>query len=398
MIAAILGPPAGGFRRLWLAALISLLGTWVAAVVLPLRVYDATGSTVWVSALFVAEVGPAAVIGLLAANRLSRLPIRRTLVVCDLVAAGAYLLLVWVTPPWPTFGLALVAGFAAGVQRPMTLAALPRMVADDQLAAANAALAMVEWVVVVAGQAAGGAAFGLIGAGPALALNAATFVASAALVAGLPGLGAQAPAAVRRLPLAQLRHSMALVARSRALSDAAVVWPAACLFVGMALALQIPFARLSLHGSPTAVGIVLATVGAGLVAGSAAAGRAQVRLAIWFPGLVAAMGACMVAASAARQIPIALIPLALVGAANGVILVHVRLSLQRGGPPEDLPGLAAAAYAAVSIATLLGAVGGGLLAAQTSIRDAFAVAGCGTVAVAVVTAVARVRRSVPVDA
>ena len=397
MIAAILGPRSGGFRRLWLAALISLLGTWVAAVVLPLRVYDSTGSTVWVSALFVAEIGPAAVVGLLAANRLSRLPVRRTLVGCDLVAAAAYLLLVWVTPPWPTFGLALVAGFAAGVRRPMALAAIPRMVADDELAAANAALAMVEWVMVVAGQVAGGVAFTLIGPGPSLAINAASFVFSAMLVAGLWSLSAQVPAVARRLPVAQLRHSIALIARSRVLVDAAVVWPAACLFVGMGLALQIPFVRFSLHGSAAAVGLALASISAGLVGGSAVARRVQQRLAVWFPGLVAVMGACLVAASAAHRVPFALVPLALVGAANGMVLMHVRLSLQRGGEPEDLPGLAAAAYAAISVMTVLGAVGGGVLAGQTSVRTAFAVAGCGTVAVAVVTAVARIRRSVPVD-
>ena len=393
MIGAVLGPRAGGFRRLWLASVVSLLGTWIAAVVLPLRVYDATGSTLWVSALFLAEVGPAAVVGLLLANRLSRLAPRRALVMAEVVAGCAYLALIWVHAPWPTLALAIAAGFAAGVFRPISTAAVPRLVSDDDLEQANAALAVVESAAMVVGQAAGGLLFGLFGAAPALALNAASFFISAALLAGLSALAGRAVGAVRRLPLAQLRHAAALVRGNPRLTLPAVVWPVCCLFLGMALALTIPLVRMSLHGSATRVGVAQAMVSAGLVVGSASAVRLRGVVANWFSAVVALLGGFVLAAAVAPGYTIALLALAGVGLANGLALVHIRSTLQRGAAPEDLPALAAFVYACVSITTAAGALIGGALGHTSSIRMAFAVAGWGVLATAIASLVTRARRS-----
>jgi MFS family permease len=393
VIAAVTGPRAGGFRRLWLASLISLLGTWIAAVVLPLRVYDATGSTLWVSALFLAEVGPAAVVGLLLANRLSRLSPRRALVAAELTGGTAYLALIWVHAPWPTLGLAIAAGFAAGVFRPISTASVPRLVADEALEQANASLSVIESAAMVVGQGAGGLLFGLLGAGPALALNAASFFASAALLGGLAALAGGAPKAVRRMPLAQLRHAAELVRGNHRLTLPAVVWPACCLFLGMALALTIPLVRMVLHGSATRVGAAQAVVSAGLVVGSASAVRLRGLVANWFSAVVALLGGCVLAAAAAPAYAVALLALAGVGLANGLALVHIRSSLQRGADAEDLPALAAFVYACVSVTTAAGALIGGTLGHTGSIRMAFAVAGWGVLATAIASLAARARRS-----
>lgn len=393
MIGAVLGPRAGGFRRLWLASLVSLLGTWIAAVVLPLRVYDATGSTVWVSALFLAEVGPAAVVGLLLANRLSRLPPRRTLVLAELTGGAVYLALVWVHSPWPTLALAIVAGFAAGVFRPISTSAVPRLVVDDQLEQANASLSVIESMSMVVGQGAGGLLFGLFGAAPALALNSVSFFVSAALLVGLSALAGGTEGVVRRMPLAQLRYAGRLVRGNPQLALPAIVWPICCLFLGMALALTIPLVRMTLHGTATRVGVAQAVVSAGLVVGSASAVRLRRLVSNWFSAVLALLGACVLGAAASPDYAVALVALAGVGLANGLALVHIRSSLQRGAAPEDLPALAAFIYACVSVTTAAGALIGGTLGHTGSIRLAFAVAGWGVLATAIASLVARARRS-----
>ena len=395
MITSLLGPRSGGFRRLWLATLISLLGTWTAAVVLPLRVYDATGSTVWVSALLLAELVPGALVGLVFANRLSRLSPRAALIAADVAGAAVYLSLVWVRSPWPTFALALIAGFAVGIYRPLVTAVTPRMVTDSDLEAANASLSIVESGAMVVGQGLGGLLF--VAAGPqlALGLNCGSFLCSAALVAGVSNLPGSPERIVRRMPLAQLRHAARLVRATPGLVQPAVIWPVCCLFLGISLALTIPLVRMALSGSPLEVGLAQAAISAGLVAGSAVSVRLRGVLSAWFPGVLAAMGACVVAAGLAPWYLLALPVLAGVGLANGLALVHVRSALQRGADADELPALAAFVVSCVFTATAAGSLLGGVAADIGSLRVTFAAAGWGVVMTAAGSAAlaARVRAS-----
>ena len=55
---ALVGPGGAEFRRFWLATAISVLGTWMAAIALAIRMFDMTGSPAWVSALLFAEFTP----------------------------------------------------------------------------------------------------------------------------------------------------------------------------------------------------------------------------------------------------------------------------------------------------------------------------------------------------
>src|SRR3954451_8225783 len=111
---ALVGPGGAEFRRFWLATAISVLGTWMAAIALAIRMFDVTGSPGWVSALLFAEFTPVVLLGFLFGHRLDRLPLRGTLVACDVFAAAVFAALALVETPWAVVALAGVAGTAAG--------------------------------------------------------------------------------------------------------------------------------------------------------------------------------------------------------------------------------------------------------------------------------------------
>src|SRR5215213_3388302 len=90
LLLGLAGPARPGFRRLWLATTVSVLGTWAAVIALAVRTYDETGSAAWVSALFVAEFAPPIVIGIFLGGALDRLGVRRGLVGSDLVNAAIF--------------------------------------------------------------------------------------------------------------------------------------------------------------------------------------------------------------------------------------------------------------------------------------------------------------------
>jgi MFS family permease len=171
-----MGPSGVGFRRFWLATSVSVLGTWMAAIALSIRMYDVTGSPGWVSALLFAEFVPSVVIGLLAGNRLNRLRVRRAMVLCDLGSAVVFALLAMIETPWAVVALAGTAGIAVGVFRPLATSAVPLLVSDDELEPATGAIASADNAMTLLGAVLGGLLVGGVGADLALALNAASFV------------------------------------------------------------------------------------------------------------------------------------------------------------------------------------------------------------------------------
>src|SRR5581483_2649149 len=129
----ILGPPSGDFRRLWAATAVSVLGTWAAGIALAVRTYSETHQPGWVSAVFAAEYLPPVVIGLGMGAMLNRLPPRRALVVSDLVNAAVFGAVAFVHTPAAVVALAVVAGAASGIFRPIALGVVPALVEESQI-------------------------------------------------------------------------------------------------------------------------------------------------------------------------------------------------------------------------------------------------------------------------
>src|ERR1700759_245965 len=177
---------SSSLRRFFAAHLQSQLGSGAGYVALVLIAYQRL-HTGWEIALvlladFVPGIALAAHFGALA----DRLPRMRLAVVADLLRAGAFIGLACVPSIGATVLLALVAGVGTALFRPAVGAALPELVDDEQRSPATALYGGISSFGMTIGPAV--AALLLVVASPAaiLAVNGATFVVSAALLAGIP--------------------------------------------------------------------------------------------------------------------------------------------------------------------------------------------------------------------
>jgi MFS family permease len=195
-----LGPD---FVKLWLAQGVSNLGDGVYVTALPLLAASLTRDPLPVSAVMFAEWLPWLLFGLLAGALLDRWERRRVMWMVDaarLVVVGGFALAVLVG--WASIPLLMATGFLLGTGQTLvdtaSQALIPALVTRDpgRLARANGRLAGTRMVAEqLAGPPAGGFLFAVLPWLP-FAADAASFGASSALVATIPGRRAARPASV----------------------------------------------------------------------------------------------------------------------------------------------------------------------------------------------------------
>ena len=178
------------FRRYWLARLVSVTGTVITSVAMPVLVYRLTGSPGLTALTTTLEALPYVLVGLVAGAIADRFDRRRLMVVADLVnvvAVGSVPVAWWLGHL--TVPHVLVAAFV--VQAVFTFfdganfGALPVLVGRDRVGEANAAIWSVGGVVDLVGPAAAGALLAVIHPADLLAIDALSYVASALLVRGI---------------------------------------------------------------------------------------------------------------------------------------------------------------------------------------------------------------------
>jgi MFS family permease len=254
-----------GFRRLWLAAVVSRTGDTINFVALPLFVYGITRSSRAVAATVLAEGIGLLVGGFLAQVVVDRVSPRRLLVMSDLFRAAAALFLALV----PSFGTALLVAFAlalgTGSFSPASASVIPRLVPDAALPAANG----LQWTAGVALQVIAAPLGGLlvVAASPraAFALNAASFVGSAVLLAGLPKL---APAGDAQTPAwLQLPRLLDSVREVAILPPLIAMQALAALSVGATSALLVVLAQQAYGLNGTGYGLWLSAIALGALCG-----------------------------------------------------------------------------------------------------------------------------------
>jgi MFS family permease len=376
---ALVGPGGGEFRRFWLATAISVLGTWMAAIALAIRMFDMTGSPGWVSALLFAEFTPVVLIGFLVGDRLNRLRVRRTLVICDIGSAAVFGALAMISTPWAVVALAALGGVGVGVFRPLATAAVPMLVADDDLEAANGALGSVDHTMTFLGELVGGFLVATVGADLALGLNSASFLVSALLVSSCGALaGAGRPTAPDRTEIGLARGfartTLARIHGSPVLLQIAIGWTIATFVIGVVLAVQVPLLRGTFHASPTVVGLLLGLDALGLVVGSVVAGSRRFGRAA-YPLALAGIGGCAMIVGAAPDIALAAFGFTLLGVFNGFALVINRTRVVRDTEPAERAGVISFLIALSATGQAAGTICGGVTATVVSERWAFVVFG-----------------------
>jgi MFS family permease len=174
----------GEFRALWLGQGLSLLGDQLAQVALAILVYSRTGSALATAAVYALTYLPPIVGGPLLAGLADRYSRRRVMIVCDLVRA---LFVAAMAVPGLPFGVLCALVFCVvllGAPFSAARAALlPEVLEGDRYVAGSALQNVTNQTVQMVGFAVGGAIIATMGPYRALALDAATFLASALVLA-----------------------------------------------------------------------------------------------------------------------------------------------------------------------------------------------------------------------
>jgi MFS family permease len=260
------------FRKLWLALCVSLLGDGAFLVAVAWKVYELSNAPTAMSIVGIAMTVPTIMfllIGGVASDRFSR---RTLMVAADLLRAlaGAVLAglaLGGVLQVWHVAVLAAVYGTGAAFFAPAFDALVPDIVPAERLARANALDQLMRPLVLrMAGPALGGTLVAASGAGLVFALDSATFLFSAAMLAlvRVPARPAQrGPASV----VGDLAEGWRFVRRRvwlwATFASAAVAY---LCFMGPVEVLLPYLVKNELHGSARDLGMVFAAGGLGSVA------------------------------------------------------------------------------------------------------------------------------------
>src|SRR4051812_20093113 len=260
------------FRLLWSGACVSLLGDGAFLVALAWQVYALSGAATAMSLVGIAMTVPTIVfllVGGVASDRLDR---RRIMLAADVVRAVAVGLLAALTLSgalelWHVIVLVVAYGTGAAFFAPAFDAIVPELVPAEHLAHANALEQIVRPLAMrLAGPALGGMLVGAFGAGTAFALDAASFLVSAAALLAMRR-GARKPVPAGVSVVADLRAGWAFVRRHTWLwatfASAAIAY---LCFMGPVEVLLPLVVKQDLGGSATDLGIVFAAGGLGSVA------------------------------------------------------------------------------------------------------------------------------------
>jgi MFS family permease len=373
------------FRRLFAGNSVSLLGSSVTGVALPLTaVIYLHASPAGMGLLGAVALVPYLVLSLPAGVWVDRMPYRRLLVSADLVQAvllGSIPVLaaLGVLRLWQLYVVALLAG-AAGLFEAVTAQSfLPRLVSRQQLLPANSALMLSTAAVGTTGSALGGVLVSLLTAPIAIAADAGSFLVAALCKARIraPGLSV-VPARTGQ------RHLRTDIADGlRAVFGHPVVRPAMTAATVGALGGQVQGVVLILFlvrgaGLPPAlVGVVIAVGSAAAVAGAFLATPLTVRLGpgpAFIAGMLLASVAGIVLACAFPPLPLALTVLVTAqlmrGAGPPLYSVNQQTFRQALLAPEVLSRANASWRFLVYGTQVFGALLGGLIGSALGLRAA----------------------------
>jgi MFS family permease len=368
-------------RRVELAWGAAIAAEWAHFVALGVFAYD-EGGTVAVGIAGVVRMLPAALIAPFAASLGDRFRRERFLLAVSLVGCGALAASAaafFAGNAFLVFALAAVVGLASTLVRPAQQALLPSLArTPEELIAANGATSTLEGLGTLVGPLVAGVLVAVMDAGLAFAVGALAFLAAALLMTRVRVEGrirviaAAAGVSTMRLLLGGIRA----VARSRQPRLVTGLIVAQTFVRGCLNVLIVVAAFRVLDAGAASVGYMTAAVGVGGLIGAIGAvtleGR---RLAAAFGVALVFWGVPIVLFAPWPELAVALVLLAIVGAANAVEDVAVFTLLQRIVPDEVLTRVLGLVWGLAMGGVALGSIAAPVLVAAIGPRAAFVAIG-----------------------
>ena len=375
-----------GFRRLWFAYTVSMFGSEVSSLAIPLTaVLTLDAGPIGMGVLGAAASAPALLFSLLAGVWVDRLRRRRLLIVADLARA---VLLLSVPLAWASGFLSLaylsLIAFLVGTFSVFFDVAhssyLPSLVAQEELVDGNSKLEVSESVTQAVGPGAGGLLVQVIGAPLAIAVDAVSFVASALFIGAIKTVEpAPERSETRSHILAEIGQGVRFVLGHPLLRPTLGFAATTQLCMSAVLAVYVLYLADQLKLSPVVIGIVSIAAAPGTILGALVAARAVRRwglgptmsVAAWLP----ALGVLLIAVAGAAPTIAFTVALLMAGwfvLGSGSIYDIGEVSLRQATTPDRLLGRVNATrhvafFGVMPIGALLGGVLGAAIGLQPTI-------------------------------
>lgn len=373
------------FRMMWVAVLISNIGTWIHDVSAAWVMAESTGSPFMVAAVQTATTLPVVLLAVFAGTLADIVDRRKYLILVQLwmVLVASTLALVAhldMLGPWTLIALTFALGIGAAMAMPAQQATVPELVPRPMLSPAVALSSLSMNIARAIGPALGGLIVASAGIAWAFAINALSFVGVAIVLV----IWRRAPSTSVLPPEpfgVALRAGLRYATQASVLQ--AVLVKAASFFVfASALTALLPIVvNRDLQASAGTFGLLLGCIGIGAISGAIVLPKLRARVAPDRLVLIATVvyAGCMLALALLRDIPL----LYLVSLVNGFAWITVLSSLQvaaQTSVPAWVRARALALYIVVfSGGMAIGSLGWGALAQQTSTTTALLAAAAGTV-------------------
>jgi MFS family permease len=356
------------FATLLVSQSVSAAGDAVSATAMPLLVFALTGSGLVMGVVGAVETGADFIMGTIAgamADRgdrkrmmfgadLGRAILTALIPLSDLVHGPTMLVILLVSGP-----LAILRGFF----RAGYLSSMPNLVGRSQLARGNGILETAFSASFIFGPALAGFLVTVIGPGPTLAVDAASFAISSV---GLFLIHRDLRAPTDRPPsriVDDIREGVVYVARNPVLRTVILLFATtSTVLAPVAAAMTFRIVR-DLGQSPAAFGLTLTGLGVGTLAGSLYATRLGRDTNVGRVLVVAVllMGAPLIAAAAIGSLPMLVALTALSGAGEATLTV-VYISVRAANSPDELLGRIASTARTAALGLMpIGSLIGGIL-------------------------------------
>lgn len=378
-----------GFLAMWSSRVVSVGGDALSLVALMLHVADTTGQAIAVSLLLLVGDFVPSLLSPLTGVISDRFDLKRVMITCE-VAQGAVLLLIALSlPPLPL--LLLLVGIRAilgQVFLPASRAAVPALVRDRDLEAANSTLGFGTNAAEALGPLVAAALFPFVGVRGVLLVDAASFLLAGAVLLKLRSLP-PAPAAEGE-PTSlfhDARAGLGYIWSAKVVRIIALGFCAIVAFNGVDDVALVLLAKETFAAGDSAVGLLLGAVGIGLLFGYALMTRYSARVSLvtlLIAGFaVSSLGNLLtgltwaVAAAFTTQF--------IRGFGIAAMDVAANTMLQRLVPAGMLGRVFGNFYGAIGVAAAFSYIAGGFLLDATSAPVTLVIAGAsGTLATALV--------------
>jgi ENTS family enterobactin (siderophore) exporter len=333
---------------------VSAFGDAISLTVLPLLVVALTGSGIAMGIVGALQLLPDLLLGLPAGALADRWDRRRMIIVADLGRALLTALIpISVLLGWPTMGVILLVTFPINALRVVFLAAwtavMPSIVGVDQVGRASGFAEAIFSASYVIGPAVAGVLVAVLGPGPTLAVDAASFVFSAlSLMLIRRPLRADRDGVETHL-LAEIREGIRYIVGEPILRVAIPYWTIISVATAPIAPVVIFFLTIDRGAGPGMVGLILSAYGLGSLVGALVATRfTQGRLGRLM--LVANVGSAIVLVCFALSgQPLVQAGFAVAAGVCGALVFVPYLTLRSTIPPNHLMGRVGSSARTISV-------------------------------------------------